>query len=134
MPTPTRPARAPLPVLLAAGVLAAQGAALIGFSGWLLVRRMDHTPSNEQVFEGATVYLALSGALVVLIAMALRSARGWSLAAAVVVQLIALGVAYEMATAGFWAGAVPLGLVAVAVIAALLARSSRTALGRGEVL
>lgn len=116
----------------AVGILAAEAAALVGFSGWLLLRRTQDIPSNERVFEGAAVYLLLSGFLVALIAISLRSVRGWAYGAAVVVQLLALGVTYEMARAGFWVGAVPLALGAAGVLGALLSRPSREAFGRNE--
>jgi CHASE2 domain-containing sensor protein len=110
--------------------VAAQGLALLGFSGWLLSRRTAELPSNQEVFEGSAVYLIICGLLVLLVALALRSLRGWGLAAGVVIQLIAVGVAYEMASAGQWIGAAVLGLSAAAVIASLMTRRSREALGR----
>lgn len=117
-------------MLAAIGVLALQSAALLGFSAWLLLRRLEETPSNERVFEGSAVYLLLSGLLVALVALALRSLRGWAYGAAVVVQLLALGVSYEMARGGFWLGAVPMALVTVGALTALLTKPARTALGR----
>lgn len=112
------------------GVLAAQALALLGFSGWLIAQRVTDTPSNEMVFEGSAVYLVVSGVMMGLVALALRSLRGWAYAATIVVQLIALGVTYEMARAGFWIGAMPLGVAAITAVAALFTRSARTAFGR----
>ena len=112
------------------GILSLQALALLGFSGWLIMRRLSDTPSNEQVFEGAAVYLSLSGVLIGLIALALRSRRGWAYGAAVVVQLIALGVTYEMARADFWVGAVPMALAVAAALAALFSKPARVAFNR----
>jgi hypothetical protein len=129
---PTATARPPWPVLVAIGVLALQSAALLGFSGWLLLRRLEEQPSNEQVFEGSAVYLLLSGFLVALVAIALRSLRGWAYGATVVVQLLALGVTYEMVRGGFWLGAVPMAVAAGAALAALFSRSARAAFNRDQ--
>jgi hypothetical protein len=122
----------PAPILAAAVIVAVQGLALLAFGAWLLTRRSSELPSNQQVFEGSAVYLLVCAALVLLVASALRSLRGWALAAGLVIQLIALGVTYEMARAGFWIGAGPLGLAATATIVALLSHGSRLALDRTE--
>lgn len=122
--------RTPRQVLVAVGVLALQSAALFGFSGWLLLQRLEETPSNEQVFEGSAVYLLLSGFLVALVALALRSLRGWAYGATVVVQLLALGVTYEMSRAGFWVGAVPMVVAAGAALVALFSKPARAAFNR----
>jgi hypothetical protein len=127
---PTDTSRPPRPVLVTIGVLAGQAVALLGFSGWLVAQRAGETPSNEMVFEGSAVYLVVSGLLVGLVAMALWSMRGWAYGAAVVVQLLALGVTYEMARGGFWVGAVPLGVAAVAAGVALVTKPARAAFGR----
>lgn len=129
---PTDTARAPWPVLVAIGVLALQSIALLGFSGWLFIRRLEETPSNEQVFEGSAVYLLVSGLLVALVALALRSLRGWAYGATVVVQLLALGVTYEMVRGGFWLGAVPMAAAAGSALVALFSRPARAAFKRDQ--
>ena len=128
MPTDTD--RSPWPVQAATWAVALEALALLGFSGWLLVRRLNETPSNEQVLEGSAVYLLLCGLLVGIIALGLRSLRGWAYGAAVVVQLIALGIAYEMVKAGFWAGVAALVAAAAAVLTALFSAPARAAFGR----
>jgi hypothetical protein len=127
---PAETARPTRLVQVAAAVVGAQALALLGFSGWLLARRLTETPSNEQVFEGSAVYLLLSGVLVALIALGLRSRRGWAYGASVVVQLIALGVTYEMVRAGFWLGVVPMVAAAGTVLAVLFSPPARAAFGR----
>lgn len=117
---------------MAIGVVGLQSVALLGFSGWLFIKRLEETPSNEQVFEGAAVFLLLSGLLVALVALALRSRRGWAYGATVVVQLLALGVTYEMARAGFWIGAVPMAVVAGVALAALFSKPARAAFSRDQ--
>lgn len=127
---PAETDRSPAAVRVATWVVAVQAVALLGFSGWLLMQRLSETPSNEQVFEGSAVYLLLCGLLVGLIALGLRARRGWAYGASVVVQLIGLGIAYEMARAGFWAGVVLVVAAAGIVLAALFSSPARAAFGR----
>jgi hypothetical protein len=48
----------------------------------------------------------------------------------VFLQLLALGVVYEMATGGFWLGAGLLGFACAGALVALLSAPARAALGR----
>jgi hypothetical protein len=130
LPVRTDTDRSPWPVRAATWVVALEALALLAFSGWLLLRRVSETPSNERVFEGSAVYLLLCGLLVGIIALGLRSRRGWAYGAAVVVQLIGLGIAYEMVRAGFWAGVVAVVVAAAAVLAGLFSMPARAAFGR----
>jgi hypothetical protein len=61
------PDEQPAALLVAAGVVAVEGAALLGFVGWFLLRRSSEEPSNRGVFHGATAYIALM--LVVAVAL-----------------------------------------------------------------
>ncbi|HEX6327948.1 MAG TPA: hypothetical protein VFZ72_15370 [Jiangellaceae bacterium] len=127
---PTETDRSPWPVRAVTWVVALEALALLAFSGWLLLRRVNETPSNEQVFEGSAFYLLLCGLLVGIIALGLRSRRGWAYGAAVVVQLIGLGIAYEMVQAGFWVGVAAVVVAAAAVLAGLFSAPARAAFGR----
>lgn len=127
---PTETDRSPWPVRAVIWVVALEALALLAFSGWLLLRRVSETPSNEQVFEGSAFYLLLCGLLVGIIALGLRSRRGWAYGAAVVVQLIGLGIAYEMVQAGFWVGVAAVVVAAAAVLAGLFSAPARAAFGR----
>lgn len=129
MPSDDR--RRPGALLIAAGVVTLQGAALVGFAGWNLMRRSSEDPSNPAVYEGATAYLALFGVLIMVVAVALAARKRWAFGAAVFLQLLALGVVYEMATGGFWLGAGLLGLACAGALVALLSAPARAALGRG---
>lgn len=120
----------PVGLVVAALVVAAQALAPIVFAIWMVVRHGSDTPSNESVYEGATIYLIVLGLMVSAIAGGLWRRRGWSFGAAVFVQLLALAVTYEMTNSGFWAGAVPLGVSAVGCIVLLFTTPVRTALGR----
>lgn len=127
---PTGTDRSPWPVRAVTWVVALEALAILAFSGWLLLRRVNETPSNEQVFEGSAFYLLLCGLLVGIIALGLRSRRGWAYGAAVVVQLIGLGIAYEMVQAGFWVGVAAVVVAAAAVLAGLFSAPARAAFGR----
>src|SRR5215207_9113431 len=105
MSTGPAPVRRPMALLVAAGVVAIEAAALLGFAGWNLLRRASEEPSNFGVFEGATAYFGLFGVLVLLVAGALVLQHGWAFGAAVFLQLLGLAVTYEMLRSGFWLGA-----------------------------
>jgi hypothetical protein len=130
MPTRPPPDQRPAALLVAAGVVAVEGAALLGFAGWLLLRRTSEEPSNRGVFEGATAYIALMGLLVLVVAVALWLQKRWAFGAGVFLQLLGLGVTYQMASGGFWPGAILLGLASVAALLALFSAPARAALGR----
>jgi hypothetical protein len=130
MPSGPQRARRPAGLLVAACVVAVEGAALVGFAGWLLFRRTIENPSNQGVFRGATAYVALMGLLVLAVAVALWLQKGWSFGAGVFLQLLGLGVTYQMASGGFWPGALVLGLACVAALLALFSAPARAALGR----
>lgn len=117
-------------LLIAAGVVTAEGAALLGFAGWLLLRRTSGEPSNPGVFQGATAYVLLMGLLVLVVALALWLQQRWAFGAGVFLQLLGLGVTYEMASGGLWLGAILLGLACVAALLALFSAPARAALGR----
>ena len=116
--------------VIATAIVVAQGLALVAFGVWLMVERWNETPSNESVYQGSTAYMFVTGALVLLVAVAARRGVGWAMGAAVFVQLLALAVTYEMAKEGFWAGAVPLGLASAVALLSLLSPSGRAAFGR----
>ncbi|HEU0214425.1 MAG TPA: hypothetical protein VFR13_10090 [Jiangellaceae bacterium] len=115
---------------VAVAVVVAQGLTLIVFGAWLMLVRSGDTPSNESVYQGSTAYMFVTGALVLLVAVAAWRGVGWAMSAAVLVELLALAVTYEMAKEGFWVGAVPLGLASLGALLALLSPSGRAAFGR----
>jgi hypothetical protein len=56
--------------------------------------------------------------------------RSWAFGAALFLQVLALPLAWTMAGEGFWAGAVPLGVVALVAAGALLSAPGRAAFER----
>ncbi len=111
-------------------VVLLEGLALFGFGVWLAVESLLRDASNEAVATGSTVYFLVLGALVLLIAYGLWRRSSITHGAAVFVQLLVLPVAWYMAQAGFWAGAVPLAVAAVGALAGLMRPDARAALGR----
>lgn len=59
------------------------GAALLGFAGWLQLRRTSEEASNRSVFQGATAFVALMGLLVLVVAVALWRQKRWAFGAGV---------------------------------------------------
>jgi hypothetical protein len=129
---PTQPAarRRPAALVVAAGMVAVEAAALFGFAGWLLLRRTSEEPSNRGVFQGATAFVLLMGLLVLAAAVALWLQKRWAFGACVFLQLLGLGVTYQMASGGFWPGALLLGLACVVTLLTLFSAPARAALGR----
>ena len=130
MPSDPAPVRRPALLLVAAGVVAIEGAALLAFAGWSLLRRDREVPSNEGVFQGATAFAVVMGLLVLVVAVALWLQQGWAFGAGVFLQLLGLGITYQMVRGGFWLGAVLLGLACVGGLIALFSPPARAALGR----
>lgn len=111
---------------IGAGVVTAQAAALIGYSLWLEFGRRTQQASSADVALGSELFLLCVGLLVGLLGWQLWRRRSWAVGGGVFCQLIALPMAWYMAEAGFWLGALVLGSAALAALVGLLslARSS----------
>lgn len=105
---------------IGAGVVTAQAAALIGYSLWLEFGRRTQQASSADVALGSELFLLLVGLLVGLLGWQLWRRRSWAVGGGVFCQLIALPMAWYMAEAGFWLGAVALGSAALAALVSLL--------------
>jgi len=121
------PDQRPAALLLTAGVVAVDGAALLGFAGW--ARAPPYQPGGEQsrcVPRRDHVHLADGSARALAVeTLGLRCRRFPS--------AVGLGVTYEMASDGFWPGAMLLGLADVAALLALFSAPARAALGRSHI-
>ena len=115
---------------LIAAVVTAQGAALLGWGLYELVELQGDSASNRDVAVGSMAYFLTLAGLVLLVALGLWTGRRWLYGAAVFIELIALGLTWEMLTERFWLGAVLTGGTAVAALVALFSRSGRAAFGR----
>lgn len=126
----SRRATRPRAVVLVAAVVTAQGIALLCWGLYELVQLQGDQASNRDVALGSTAYFLTVGMLVLLVAAGLWTRRRWLYGAAVFIELIALGLTWEMLTERFWVGAVLTGSTAIAALAALLSKNGRAAFGR----
>jgi magnesium-transporting ATPase (P-type) len=122
----------PPALILVAAVVTAQGAALLAWGLYELAALQGDQASNRDVAVGSMAYFLTLAVLVLLIALGLWSRRRWLYGAAVFIELIALGLTWEMLTEQFWLGAVLAGGTALAALAALFSPSGREAFGRGN--
>jgi hypothetical protein len=129
-PADSEPAARPPALILVAAVVTAQGVALLAWGLYELVQLLRDQSSNRDVAVGTMAYFLTLAALVLLIAVGLWARRRWLYGAAMFVELIALGLTWEMLTERFWLGAVLLGGTSVAALVALLSRDGRAAFGR----
>lgn len=95
-----------------------------------LIQLQRDQASNRDVAVGSMAYFLTLGVLILLIAAGLWTQRRWLYGAAVFIELIALGLTWEMLTERFWIGAVLTGGTAIAALAALFSRNGRAAFGR----
>jgi hypothetical protein len=120
----------PRPLLAAAAIVGVESLVALGYAVWLLVEAFVGTPRERgQAVAVAVTFLILAAPLP-LVARGLARVRMRARTPAVMLQLLALWVAYYMVQAGFWVGAVPTVLCAVAGLAGLFAPASTAALTR----
>nr|WP_246469908.1 hypothetical protein [Streptomyces olivoverticillatus] len=117
----------------AAALAALEGVAILAGGIYLLVMGVTGTPdSARQAVTGGLTVIALA-ALPLLAARGLWLLRRWSRGPALATQIMALPVAWTLASAGgaLIAAGVALGLVAVAALALLVNPTATQALGIG---
>ena len=115
----------PPPVRRAALLVTGEGAALALLGAVYAVSGVVGEP-EDRVATVLTGVIALTvGLLLVAVGRALDRARGWALSPTVLAQLFVLVVASGLVQGRVYVIAVPLLLVAVAVLAMLLAPASR---------
>ncbi|WP_410536523.1 hypothetical protein [Streptomyces sp. KL2] len=127
---PSRPGR----ITAAAAVVAAQGVVVAGLGVTMLVMLLTGGRADDavQALTGAVTVLALA-VLPLAAARGLWLRRRWSRGPAVIVQLMALPVGWQMAqNGGVWlAGGVAIALTALAVLGCLMSPAAAGALGVG---
>jgi hypothetical protein len=126
--TPRAQARAHR-VVVAAVLL--EGLALLGVGAWQVAGIVSEGFDDDGVALGSSVYFLLVGGLVLGLLVPVVRRRSWAYGAALFLQVLGLPLAATMAGEGFWVGAVPLGLVALAAAWALVSAPGRAAFGRG---
>ncbi|MEV7813238.1 hypothetical protein AB0P05_21240 [Streptomyces flaveolus] len=135
------PAAGPRPRRLtyAAALAALEGAALVAGGLWVLVLGLTGDPDDRQQAVTLGITLAVLALLPLLAARGLLLRRGWSRGPALITQLMALPVAYNLVRADSMAipAGVVLGVVAVVALVLLVNGETTRALGikgpgRGE--
>lgn len=126
-PSGTRPAR----LTVAAALAAVEGAALAVFGAYLLVMGLIGNPDSPQQAEMGGLTLLALAVLPLAAARGLVLRRRWSRGPALIVQLMAIPVAWTLvSTGGLWTAAgVVLGAVALTVLVLLINPTATEALG-----
>ncbi|MET9523864.1 hypothetical protein [Streptomyces coeruleorubidus] len=126
-PTGPRPRRLTYAALLAA----LEGLALVVGGVWMLVLALTGEPDNRQQAVTGGVTLVVLALLPLLAARGLLGRRSWSRGPAVITQLMALPVAYNLLQADSMAipAGIALAVVAVAALVLLVNPETTRALG-----
>lgn len=132
--TPAAPETAasrPRRVTYAAALCALEGLALVAGGVWMLVLGLTGDPDDRQQAVTGGVTLMVLALLPLLAARGLMGLRGWSRGPAVITQVMAVPVAYNLLQADSMA--IPAGIalmaVAVAALVLLVNRETTRALG-----
>lgn len=122
-----RPAR----VTAAAAIAALEGTALVVGGAWMLVEGLTGHPDDRTSAVTGGVTLLVLALLPLLAARGLIRLRGWSRGPAVITQIMALPVAYNMAGADSFAvpAGVVLGVAALTALYLLINPETTLALG-----
>ncbi|MCW2814573.1 MAG: hypothetical protein JWN84_2028 [Nocardioides sp.] len=118
----TRP-RTPTTLLVAAVLVALQGAGLLGLC---VVGLLDLEPSRLEVGLSVSVFFGIYGAALLACAYALSRSLGWARGPVMLTQLIQLGIAWNVRESPELA--VPLAVTAVVALVAMVQPASITAL------
>ncbi|MEU3250923.1 hypothetical protein [Streptomyces sp. NPDC006997] len=126
-PQDDRPRR----LVAAAALTALEGLVLFGGGVWMLVYGLAGSPDNERQAVTGGITLAVLALLPLLAARGLLARRSWSRGPAVITQLLALPVAYNLLQAD--SASIPAGiaLAVVAVTALVLLMNPATARALG---
>ncbi|MFJ2018198.1 hypothetical protein [Streptomyces nodosus] len=120
-PTPETPEAEPRPARLtaAAALAGLEGLALVAGGVWMLVLGLAGSPDDRRGAVTGGITLIVLALLPLLAARGLLLRRGWSRGPAVITQVLALPVAYNLLQAD--SVAIPAGIVlAVVAVAALV--------------
>jgi hypothetical protein len=132
-PTPDAPTAESRPGRLtaAAALAALEGLALVAGGGYMLVLGLAGDPDDRQQAVTGGVTLIVLALLPLLAARGLLLRRGWSRGPAVITQIMALPVAYNLLQADSIAipGGIALAVVAIAALVLLVNPATTRALG-----
>ena len=110
-------------------MLVAESAGLLAVAGFLVYAEISAPAQSALSASALTVATVLVAALLGLLARALTRRRAWARGPAIVLQGLLLPIGYTMATNGLPALGVPLIMIGLGGAGALLAPSTRAALG-----
>lgn len=120
----------PRPLLAAAAIVAAESLVALVYALWLVVEAFVGTPRERgQAIAVGVTFLILAVPLP-LVARGLARVSMRARTPAVMMQLLALWVAYYMVKAQFWIGAVPAVTAAVVALVCIFTPASTAALTR----
>ncbi|MET7288257.1 hypothetical protein [Streptomyces sp. NPDC005573] len=127
----TADAPRPRRLIWAASLSALEGIALVAAGVWVLVLGLTGDPDNRQQAVTGGITLAVLALLPLLAARGLLLRRGWSRGPAVITQIMALPVAYNLLKVDSMSIGVGIALAAVAVasLVLLVNRATTQALG-----
>jgi hypothetical protein len=132
-PTPVVPIAEPRPGRLtaAAALAALEGLALVAGGVYVLVLGLTGDPDNRQQAVTGGITLIVLALLPLLAARGLLLRRGWSRGPAVITQIMALPVAYNLLQADSIAipGGIALAVIAIAALVLLVNPATTRALG-----
>ncbi|MET8812196.1 hypothetical protein ABZW47_09355 [Streptomyces sp. NPDC004549] len=128
---PAAPVSRPRRLTWAAALAAVEGAGLVIAAGWILVLGLTGAPDDRQQAVTGGVTLAVLALLPLLAARGLFLMRRWSRGPAVITQILALPVAYNLLKADSVAIPVGIALAAVAVASLVLLVNPATAQALG---
>ncbi len=115
--------RPPMPLLVAAVLVALEGVGLVGLA---VVGLLDIVSSRIEVGLSVSVFFAAYGAALIACAWALTRAQGWARGPVLLTQLIQLGIAWNVRENPLVA--LPLAVAAVVALVAVLQPASIQAL------
>jgi hypothetical protein len=131
--TPDAPDAEPRPTRLtvAAALAALEGLALVAGGGYMLVMGLTGHPDDRSQAVTGGVTLIVLALLPLLAARGLLLRRGWSRGPAIITQIMALPVAYNLLQADSLAipGGIALAVVAVAALVLIVNPETTRALG-----
>lgn len=119
----------PVPVRVAAGLLAVQAVAVTAITAYLVYAEITAPPGDQGLGWAVAGFAAFGAALLSLLAWGVARLRRWARDLAVATQLILLAPAYYMIKSELpWLGVV-VGGIAIAIMALSVMPSTNKALG-----
>ena len=107
-------------------LLGVEGVALVVIGVVDAVATTTGSPTRRGFSYGQAALALAAGALLLLLARAIRARRDWARSPAIVLQILAVPVGIGQLQSGVWAAGVPVLLLAVVTLVLVLAAGART--------